>query len=60
MKKNLPKICENCKHYRRHYVKDRTSDHLLPIHYGHCVFPRCKPRDNDTPACKDFEALSEK
>lgn len=62
MKKDFQSpICQDCKHFRRHYIKDRrNSSKMLPLHYGHCTFPRCKPRDDDTPACKDFAAIPEK
>ena len=38
-------LCGDCAHYRPHYVK--TGDRYFPIHQGHCVFPRTKPRRED-------------
>lgn len=42
-------VCINCKHYYRHYLEDGR-----PLLYGHCRFPRLKPRKAyDT--CGHFE-----
>ncbi|MCI5913959.1 MAG: hypothetical protein MRZ67_02055 [Christensenella sp.] len=44
--------CKTCRHFRQHYVKIGKSYHACT--YGHCVYPRCKVRDRETPACKWF------
>lgn len=46
-------ICQNCKHFRQHYVKD-ALDRYSKCGSGHCVYPRCKPRYNDTKACQHY------
>ena len=46
-------ICQNCIHFRRHYVK-WGEDLYWPCGSGHCVYPRCKPRYNDTKACQHY------
>lgn len=47
------KTCEQCKRFRKHYV--RVNDRLfMPIHTGHCVYPRIKTRKNEAPACAHF------
>lgn len=47
------KLCEHCKHFRRHYVRLRNN-HYLPISKGHCTHPRIKDRCVDSPACDRF------
>ena len=47
------RICQNCKHFRQHYVKD-ALDRYSKCGSGHCVYPRCKPRYNDTKACQHY------
>ena len=50
---NQNHICEECRYFRRHYVKfGRNRYH--PISKGHCVHPRLKDRSVDTPACPRF------
>ena len=49
----MDKICATCAHFRQHYVKfgcryDKAAS-------GHCVYPRCKFRYCDTPACKHYK-----
>ena len=44
--------CGNCRHIRLHYIK--TGRQYSPIHYGHCVYPRLKKRETDSPACSHF------
>lgn len=38
--------CGSCMHYRRHYVMTRHPGYryFMPLHYGHCVYPRHKKR----------------
>ena len=49
------KICVNCEHYRIYYVKDpRLGDYYWETMNGHCIFPRLKHRDANTPACVHF------
>lgn len=38
-------VCGTCKHYRQHYVRSRGVGWFMPIHYGHCVYPRNKQRE---------------
>ena len=52
MDENL-KICNNCAHYRRHYVLGR--ERCTPVNCGHCSYPRIKRREPDNPACEHFE-----
>ena len=35
--------CGDCKYFRRHYIR-KDDDDYLPLHYGHCVYPRLKKR----------------
>ena len=46
------KTCQTCKHFRLHYIKAGKSYH--PINYGHCVYPRRKKREAETPACSHY------
>ena len=46
--------CKDCIHYRQHYIKFGRS--YRPIAYGHCVYPRLKKREQNTPACCKFKA----
>ena len=47
-------VCQNCVHYRQHYIKAGRS--YRSIRKGHCVYPRLKNRENETPACAHFKA----
>jgi len=47
------KTCKSCKHFRLHYIK--FGYRYSAIHYGHCVFPRRKIRENDTSACEHYK-----
>ncbi len=51
------KICGNCIHFYLHYIKN--NDHYVSIHWGHCVYPRLKTR-NDIDSCLRWEAISKK
>lgn len=44
------KTCESCKHFRRHYVR-RGKNYYIPLAFGHCVEPRCRDKETETPAC---------
>ena len=46
------KTCQTCKHFRLHYIKLGQS--YVSINYGHCVHPRLKNRETDTPACNHY------
>ena len=48
-----PKNCQECMHYRRHYVK--IGREFYEIHDGHCVYPRMKRRRAEDDACLLFE-----
>ena len=37
-------VCGNCRHFRLHYIR-RYRGCYAPLSYGHCVFPRSKPRN---------------
>ncbi len=52
------KICNNCIHYRRHYIKYTKC--YRPINQGHCVFPRSKLRRPETKGCVHYEEKEEK
>ncbi len=43
------KTCETCAYFIRHYGK--RKDKYYPLACGHCITPRVKRRDPDTPAC---------
>ncbi len=45
-------ICFNCTHFRLHYIK--WGESFAELIYGHCVYPRCKKRMCDTPACEHY------
>ena len=49
------KLCEQCRHFRRHYVR-MGNNHYRPISAGHCTHPRLKDRRVDSPACARFSA----
>jgi len=55
--KELPedtdKNCKNCKNFRQHYIKFGKS--YREILYGHCVYPRLKKRNADSPACNHYK-----
>lgn len=36
-------FCENCAHFRRHYIWDGWR--YAALRYGHCVYPRLKARE---------------
>lgn len=46
------KTCKSCKHFRQHFIK--LGRRYQEISYGHCVYPRLKKREADTPACNNF------
>lgn len=48
----IQKTCKSCKHFRQHYIKHGNS--YNEISYGHCVSPRLKKRDSETPACENY------
>ena len=45
------RICGNCAHFTQHYTKQ--GQYALPIHVGHCAFPRQKDRQTFE-YCKNF------
>jgi hypothetical protein len=47
------KICRNCAHFWRHYVKDNYG-RFLELDWGHCPFPRAKGKEI-TDSCKYFK-----
>lgn len=49
----MGKVCENCKHFLRHYVRYVTGD-FIGLDHGHCIYPRVKTREADTKACMHF------
>lgn len=44
--------CKTCKHFLLHYIRSRKT--YTELHYGHCVHPRLKHREADTPGCQYF------
>ncbi len=48
----MEKACETCVHFRQHYIKRGGS--YVSLRYGHCVHPRVKHREAETPACQHF------
>jgi len=51
---NKNKICRTCKHFRQHYIKFGRS--YREIAYGHCVHPKLKKRETNSPACEHYDA----
>ena len=49
------KTCETCRHFRMHYVRQNKTWYM-PMHEGHCVHPRLKDREANTPACRHYSA----
>jgi len=49
------KTCENCKHFRIHYV--RISKGYGKTRSGHCVYPKSKLRYKDTKACEYWKQI---
>lgn len=45
-------ICENCEHFRQHYVKRGKG--YTRVNCGHCVHPRIKKRLPNTTACDHY------
>ena len=50
-------ICKNCKHFRLHYIKFGRG--YREITYGHCVYPRLKKRETESPACEFYKEREE-
>lgn len=53
MKNGIP-TCEDCAHFRQHYVR-RSRGVYMKVGSGHCVRPRRKPRYNDAKICDYFK-----
>lgn len=51
--KVFEKHCGDCAHFRKHYIKQGCC--YRPLIYGHCVFPRLKPR-KETDQCPHWIA----
>ncbi|MCI9402346.1 MAG: hypothetical protein HFF04_01565 [Oscillospiraceae bacterium] len=49
------KTCETCRHFKRHYIH-WSGKQYRPLHCGHCVHPRLKDREANTPACRHYSA----
>lgn len=47
-------ICVNCRHYYRHFIYNEDLKQYRPTLWGHCVYPRSKPR-KETDCCRYFE-----
>lgn len=50
--------CENCKHFRQHYIKEEEGDSRIiiqKIHAGHCAKPRLRSKSPLDTACARFE-----
>ena len=45
--------CGTCRHFRLHYGRYPDGS-FFPLHYGHCTFPRCKPRE-EKQTCPHWE-----
>ena len=57
------RACKDCCHFRQHYIKKDSGNgesRFIPINDGHCVNPRLKIRNRETPACKFYNKLREK
>ena len=53
----MDQTCATCKHFYQHYVRHGRG--YLKAGSGHCVHPRIKLRQNDTPACKNYREKTE-
>lgn len=53
----MKEMCENCRYFRKHYVKVGKQYRLAGI--GHCIKPRIKPRKNITPACQHYQPMEQ-
>ena len=53
MENQESKTCENCRYFRRHYVRG-AGNRYTPLDRGHCVHPRLKDRTIQTPACQRY------
>lgn len=56
---NLTPKCENCIHFRQHYILDRDFKHpellvFQKIFIGHCTYGRIKNKNRDD-VCQNFE-----
>jgi hypothetical protein len=52
------KICKNCEHYVKHYVRLYKEDGRFRysfVNCGHCVYPRIKKREPTHKACEHFK-----
>lgn len=45
-------VCLNCQHYCQHYIL--RYGNFVPIHYGHCIYPRLKNTAPSVVACQFF------
>ena len=52
------KTCETCKHFQQHYIK-WGKNRYTECGFGHCVYPRCKPRYINTKACQHYTPKKE-
>ena len=50
----MKETCKDCMYFRAHYVR-RGRNWYLRTSCGHCVYPRLKHRQEDTPACTHFK-----
>ena len=55
--KRSTETCGNCRHFRLHYILRPNGSSFAPLHYGHCTFPRCKPRA-ERQTCPHWEKTS--
>ena len=53
------KTCGTCKHFCRHYTR-RGRNQFIPIGVGHCINPRLRDKQCDTPACQRYAKGREK
>jgi hypothetical protein len=45
-------LCKDCEHFRQHYIQ--YGGRYWEILYGHCVYPRLKKRETQSPACDRY------
>lgn len=44
--------CNTCVYYRQHYALDQRT--IFRVYYGHCIYPKAKPKRPDAKACVNY------
>ena len=48
----MSETCKTCEHFVPHYVL--LANHYQEAGFGHCTYPKVKPRRRSTPACQHY------